>query len=92
MPCSADENRYDVQPYRRSGVSGLHLPAVALGLWHNFGDDKPIETQRAIMRRAFDLGVTYFDLANDYGPPYGSAEANTGASSPRTSRPTATSS
>ena len=78
MPYSADENRYDVQPYRRCGVSGLQLPAVSLGFWHNFGDDKPIETQRAIMRRAFDLGVNHFDLANNYGPPYGSAETNAG--------------
>jgi L-glyceraldehyde 3-phosphate reductase len=75
---SADESRYDVQPYRRCGVSGLKLPAVSLGFWHNFGDDKPIETQRAIMRRAFDLGVNHFDLANNYGPPYGSAETNAG--------------
>jgi L-glyceraldehyde 3-phosphate reductase len=64
--------------YRRSGRSGLLLPAVSLGLWHNFGDDKPLETQRAILRRAFDLGITHFDLANNYGPPYGSAEANFG--------------
>ena len=78
MTYLADENRYDVQPYRRCGVSGLHLPAVSLGFWHNFGDDKPIETQRAIMRRAFDLGVNHFDLANNYGPPYGSAETNAG--------------
>ena len=78
MTYSADENRYDVQPYRRCGVSGLKLPAVSLGFWHNFGDDKPIETQRAIMRRAFDLGVNHFDLANNYGPPYGSAETNAG--------------
>jgi len=75
---SAAESRYDVQPYRRCGVSGLKLPAVSLGFWHNFGDDKPIETQRAIMRRAFDLGVNHFDLANNYGPPYGSAETNAG--------------
>ena len=78
MTYSADESRYDVQPYRRCGVSGLHLPAVSLGFWHNLGDDKPIETQRAIMRRAFDLGVNHFDLANNYGPPYGSAETNAG--------------
>ncbi|WOC12422.1 L-glyceraldehyde 3-phosphate reductase [Gordonia sp. MP11Mi] len=65
-------------PYRRVGRSGLQLPAVSLGLWHNFGDDKPFETQRAILRRAFDLGVTHFDLANNYGPPYGSAETNFG--------------
>jgi L-glyceraldehyde 3-phosphate reductase len=64
--------------YRRSGRSGLKLPAVSLGLWHNYGDDKPLETQRAILRRAFDLGITHFDLANNYGPPYGSAEENFG--------------
>ena len=64
--------------YRRCGRSGLRLPAVSLGLWHNFGDDKPLETQRAILRRAFDLGITHFDLANNYGPPYGAAEANFG--------------
>jgi L-glyceraldehyde 3-phosphate reductase len=72
-------DRYDGrQPYNRVGRSGLRLPAVSLGLWHNFGDDKPFETQRDILRRAFDLGVTHFDLANNYGPPYGSAEANFG--------------
>ncbi|WP_239082193.1 L-glyceraldehyde 3-phosphate reductase [Actinoplanes teichomyceticus] len=64
--------------YRRCGRSGLKLPVISLGLWHNFGDDKPIETQRAVLRRAFDLGVTHFDLANNYGPPYGSAERNFG--------------
>src|SRR6478672_6284275 len=74
----ADDSRYDVQPYRRCGRSGLKLPAVSLGFWHNFGDDKPLETQRAVARRAFDLGVTHFDLANNYGPPYGSAEVNAG--------------
>ncbi len=74
----ADESRYDVQPYRRCGRSGLMLPAVSLGFWHNFGDDKSLETQRAVMRRAFDLGVTHFDLANNYGPPYGAAETNAG--------------
>jgi len=78
MPYVADSSRYDVQPYRRSGRSGLKLPAISLGFWHNFGDDKPLETQRAVMRRAFDLGVTHFDLANNYGPPYGAAEVNTG--------------
>lgn len=78
MSFIAADNRYDVQPYRRCGRSGLLLPAVSLGFWHNFGDDKPIETQRAIMRRAFDLGVTHFDLANNYGPPYGAAETNVG--------------
>lgn len=65
-------------PYRRVGRSGLKLPAISLGLWHNFGDDKPFEVQRDILRRAFDLGVTHFDLANNYGPPYGSAETNFG--------------
>ena len=65
-------------PYRRCGRSGLLLPAISLGLWHNFGDDRPIDTQRAILRRAFDRGVTHFDLANNYGPPYGSAETNFG--------------
>jgi L-glyceraldehyde 3-phosphate reductase len=74
----ADQNRYDVQPYRRCGASGLLLPAVSLGFWHNFGDDKPLETQRAVARRAFDLGITHFDIANNYGPPYGSAEINAG--------------
>ena len=64
--------------YRRTGRSGLDLPALSLGLWHNFGDDRPFETQRAIVRRAFDLGITHFDLANNYGPPYGSAEVNFG--------------
>jgi L-glyceraldehyde 3-phosphate reductase len=72
------DDRYDAMSYRRCGRSGLKLPAVSLGLWHNFGDDKPIATQRAILRRAFDLGITHFDLANNYGPPYGSAEINFG--------------
>ena len=71
-------DRYQSFPYRRVGRSGLVLPAVSLGLWHNFGDDKPVETQRAILRRAFDRGVTHFDLANNYGPPYGAAETNFG--------------
>ncbi|GAB3968326.1 L-glyceraldehyde 3-phosphate reductase [Actinoallomurus acanthiterrae] len=78
MTYEAAENRYESIPYRRTGRSGLKLPAVSLGLWHNFGDDKPLGTQRAILRRAFDLGVTHFDLANNYGPPYGSAETNFG--------------
>ncbi|MEU7986534.1 L-glyceraldehyde 3-phosphate reductase [Streptosporangium canum] len=79
MTYIAAEGRYDgLQPYNRVGKSGLRLPAVSLGLWHNFGDDKPFDTQRAILRRAFDLGVTHFDLANNYGPPYGSAETNFG--------------
>jgi L-glyceraldehyde 3-phosphate reductase len=70
--------RYDAMPYRRVGRSGLKLPAVSLGLWQNFGSERPLEAQRAIIRRAFDLGVTHFDLANNYGPPYGSAEENFG--------------
>jgi L-glyceraldehyde 3-phosphate reductase len=70
--------RYESIPYRRTGRSGLLLPAISLGLWQNFGDDRPLETQRAILRRAFDAGVTHFDLANNYGPPYGSAETNFG--------------
>jgi L-glyceraldehyde 3-phosphate reductase len=65
-------------PYRRCGRSGIDLPEVSLGLWQNFGDDRPLEVQRAILRRAFDLGVTHFDLANNYGPPYGSSEINFG--------------
>jgi L-glyceraldehyde 3-phosphate reductase len=71
-------DRYDSLPYNRVGRSGLTLPAVSLGLWNNFGSDRPIDTQRAILRRAFDLGVTHFDLANNYGPPAGSAESNFG--------------
>ncbi|WP_433537172.1 L-glyceraldehyde 3-phosphate reductase [Micromonospora sp. CA-249363] len=74
----AAEDRYDTMTYRRSGRSGLRLPAVSLGLWHNFGPDRPYERQRDIVRRAFDLGVTHFDLANNYGPPPGSAEENFG--------------
>lgn len=75
----ADPSRYDGRvPYRRSGRSGLDLPEISLGLWQNFGDNRPLETQRAILRRAFDLGVTHFDLANNYGPPAGSAELNFG--------------
>ena len=70
--------RYGSMQYRRTGRSGLLLPAVSLGLWHNFGDERPLDTQRAIIRRAFDLGITHFDLANNYGPPYGSAEENFG--------------
>ncbi|MCD9142658.1 L-glyceraldehyde 3-phosphate reductase [Streptomyces albireticuli] len=74
----AAESRYDSMEYRRTGRSGLKLPAISLGLWHNFGDDRSLESQRAILRRAFDLGVTHFDLANNYGPPPGSAEVNFG--------------
>ncbi|MFT3834390.1 MAG: L-glyceraldehyde 3-phosphate reductase [Micropruina sp.] len=74
-----DADRYDGRmPYRRTGRSGLLLPAISLGLWHNFGDDVPFDRQRSILRRAFDLGITHFDLANNYGPPYGSAETNFG--------------
>jgi L-glyceraldehyde 3-phosphate reductase len=72
------ENRYDTMEYRYTGRSGLKLPVLSLGLWQNFGDDRPEETQRAILRRAFDRGVTHFDLANNYGPPYGRAEENFG--------------
>jgi L-glyceraldehyde 3-phosphate reductase len=75
---TAAGNRYEQMPYRRCGRSGVRLPEVSLGLWHNFGDEQPIATQRAILRRAFDLGITHFDLANNYGPPYGGAEANFG--------------
>jgi L-glyceraldehyde 3-phosphate reductase len=71
-------NRYQSMQYRRVGQSGLRLPALSLGLWHNFGDDRPRSAQRSILRRAFDLGITHFDLANNYGPPYGSAEENFG--------------
>jgi L-glyceraldehyde 3-phosphate reductase len=78
MPHCASDARYDSMTYRRTGRSGLDLPAVSLGLWHNFGDDVPFDRQRAILRRAFDLGITHFDLANNYGPPYGSAETNFG--------------
>ncbi len=78
MTYHAADNRYDQMTYRRCGRSGIDLPAVSLGLWHNFGDAHPIATQRAILRRAFDLGITHFDLANNYGPPYGAAETNFG--------------
>src|SRR6202167_1926095 len=78
MSYVAADDRYTKHPYRRCGRSGLKLPEVSLGLWQNFGDGKPLSDQRAILRRAFDLGVTHFDLANNYGPPYGSAEINFG--------------
>jgi L-glyceraldehyde 3-phosphate reductase len=71
-------DRYERMRYRRVGSSGIELPAISLGLWQNFGDDRPIATSRAIVRRAFDLGITHFDLANNYGPPYGAAETNFG--------------
>jgi L-glyceraldehyde 3-phosphate reductase len=75
---SAAADRYDSMTYRRCGRSGIRLPLLSLGLWHNFGDDRSLDSQRAILRRAFDRGITHFDLANNYGPPYGSAEANFG--------------
>jgi L-glyceraldehyde 3-phosphate reductase len=78
MTYVAAPDRYDQIPYRRCGHSGLKLPEISLGLWQNFGEDRPLEIQRAIVRRAFDLGVTHFDLANNYGEPYGSAELNFG--------------
>ncbi|MEO3747610.1 L-glyceraldehyde 3-phosphate reductase [Plantactinospora sp. B5E13] len=78
MTYVAADDRYDTMTYRRTGRSGLHLPAISLGLWHNFGDARPWQTQRDICRRAFDLGVTHFDLANNYGPPPGTAESNFG--------------
>ena len=78
MTYVAADDRYSKIPYRRCGRSGIMLPEVSLGLWQNFGDENPLEDQRAILRRAFDLGVTHFDLANNYGPPYGSAEINFG--------------
>jgi L-glyceraldehyde 3-phosphate reductase len=78
MAYLAADSRYDSMTYRRTGNSGLDLPAISLGLWHNFGDDMPFDRQRAILRRAFDRGITHFDLANNYGPPYGSAETNFG--------------
>ncbi|MDX6377281.1 MAG: L-glyceraldehyde 3-phosphate reductase [Gaiellaceae bacterium] len=78
MTYVAASDRYDHSSYRRCGRSGLHLPLLSLGFWHNFGHDRPYDTSRAIARRAFDLGITHFDLANNYGPPYGSAEENFG--------------
>jgi len=74
MTYVATPDRYDAMPYRRCGRSGIKLPAVSLGLWQNFGEERPLEASKAICRRAFDLGITHFDLANNYGPPYGSAE------------------
>ncbi|MGB4361634.1 MAG: L-glyceraldehyde 3-phosphate reductase [Rhodoferax sp.] len=78
MSYHANPTRYDTMTYRNCGRSGLKLPAITLGLWHNFGDTTPMATQRAMLRTAFDLGITHFDLANNYGPPYGSAETNFG--------------
>ena len=88
MSFSAEPRRYDGRmPYRVCGRSGLKLPAISLGLWHNFGDATPMETQRRMLRTAFDLGITHFDLANNYGPPYGSAETNFGEHLRRDLRP-----
>ncbi|WP_062214849.1 L-glyceraldehyde 3-phosphate reductase [Streptomyces sp. NBRC 109706] len=87
MTYVAADSRYQDMSYRRSGRSGLRLPAVSLGLWHNFGDERPLDVQAAILRRAFDLGVTHFDLANNYGPPPGAAEANFGRLFARNLRP-----
>ena len=78
MSYQPSPDRYERMPYRRCGKSGLKLPAISLGLWHNFGNITPFETQQKILRKAFDLGITHFDLANNYGPPYGEAERNFG--------------
>jgi L-glyceraldehyde 3-phosphate reductase len=86
MTYVAADDRYNRIPYRRCGRSGIMLPEISLGLWQNFGDGKPIDDQRATLRRAFDLGVTHFDLANNYGPPYGSAEINFGRTTATTAR------
>ena len=91
MAYEAAEERYDRMVYRFCGRSGLALPTLSLGLWHNFGDPTPGETQRTILRTAFDLGITHFDLANNYGPPYGAPSGTSARSSRRTSRPTGTS-
>ena len=88
MSYHAHPDRYQGRmPYRRCGMSGLQLPAISLGLWHNFGDSTPMQTQRDMLRTAFDLGITHFDLANNYGPPYGSAESNFGEHLKRDFRP-----
>ncbi|MFG2978168.1 aldo/keto reductase, partial [Streptomyces sp. NPDC048331] len=81
------QERYAAMTYRRAGNSGVRLPVVSLGLWHNFGNGRPLEAQRAVLRRAFDRGITHFDLANNYGPPYGSAESNFGVVFARDFRP-----
>lgn len=88
----ADAGRYETMPYRRTGRSGLRLPAISLGLWHNFGTDRPLERQRAIVRRAFDLGVTHFDLANNYARRPAPPRPPSAVSSARICCPTATSS
>ena len=82
-----DEKRYEKIPYRRCGKSGLLLPAISLGLWHNFGNITPLETQQALLRTAFDNGITHFDIANNYGPPYGEAERNFGIHNARDWKP-----
>lgn len=87
MTYVAAAGRYESLPYRTCGRSGLRLPAITLGLWHNFGDTTPLETQRAMLRTAFDLGINHFDLANNYGPPYGSTETNFGTHMRRDFRP-----
>jgi L-glyceraldehyde 3-phosphate reductase len=87
MTFAPDQARYDSMTYRRTGRSGLLLPAISLGLWQNFGDARSLKTQQSILRRAFDLGITHFDLANNYGPPYGAAEANFGRHMERDFRP-----
>ncbi|TXT41509.1 MAG: aldo/keto reductase [Comamonadaceae bacterium] len=87
MNYQPNSTRYDSMPYRRCGVSGLKLPAISLGLWHNFGDATPLSTQRDMLCTAFDAGITHFDLANNYGPPYGSAEANFGTHLKRDFKP-----
>jgi L-glyceraldehyde 3-phosphate reductase len=92
MPYLAAPNRYEKPIYRRCGRSGLHLPAISLGLWQNFGGADVFETGRAVLRRAFDRGITHFDLANNYGPPPGSAEENFGKVMTATFGPIATNS
>ena len=87
MPYEPAPDRYERMQYRRCGRSGLELPAISLGLWQNFGHDRPLDSSRAILRRAFDLGVTHFDLANNYGPPYGSAEETFGRALEKDLRP-----
>ena len=91
MPPDPAADRYDGMTYNRCGSSGLRLPAISLGLWHNFGGDDSFETMRAVVRRAFDLGITHFDLANNYGPPPGPRRRASGVSSPRISPGTGTS-
>ncbi|VEB82390.1 ion-channel protein [Klebsiella quasipneumoniae] len=89
MVYQASTTRYQTMAYRRCGSSGLQLPAISLGLWHNFGDETRVETSRQMLLHAFDLGITHFDLANNYGPPPGSAESNLAASLKRPSCPIA---